>query len=66
VPDEQMAEAEAEWDSAGRLIRMRESVFIGMNRNEPRARMGGRTRSCCRRAFASAAATRRFPNSAKG
>ncbi len=39
VPDEKLPAAEAEWDSAKICVRMRESVFVGMQRNEPRARM---------------------------
>jgi hypothetical protein len=39
LPDKQMPASEAIWDSADRLVRIRESVFLGMNRNEPRARM---------------------------
>jgi Zn-dependent peptidase ImmA (M78 family) len=39
VPHGEMLDAEAQWDSAGRVLRMRESVFVGMQRSEPRARM---------------------------
>jgi Zn-dependent peptidase ImmA (M78 family) len=39
VPDVEMLDAEAQWDSVGRVVRMRESVFVGIQRNEPRARM---------------------------
>jgi hypothetical protein len=39
VPDRQMPEAEAQWDSEKQLLRMRESVFQAMQRGEARARM---------------------------
>ena len=39
VPDIELTTCEAEWDSARTLVRMRESIFVGMQRNEPRARM---------------------------
>lgn len=39
VPDHELPAAEAEWDSTKMCVRMRESVFVGMQRNEPRARM---------------------------
>jgi Zn-dependent peptidase ImmA (M78 family) len=39
VPDHEMPDAEAQWDSDKCVLRMRESVFVGMQRNEPRARM---------------------------
>ena len=39
VPDHELPASEAQWDSANMLVRMRESVFVGMQRNEPRARM---------------------------
>lgn len=39
VSDAAMPEAEAQWDSSARVLRMRESVFVGMQRNETRARM---------------------------
>jgi Zn-dependent peptidase ImmA (M78 family) len=38
IPDHELPEAEAQWDSERRVIRMRESVFAGMQRSEPRAR----------------------------
>jgi Zn-dependent peptidase ImmA (M78 family) len=39
VPDHEMPDAEAQWDSDNCILRMRESVFVGMQRSEPRARM---------------------------
>jgi len=39
VPDHELPLSEAQWDSAETLVRMRESVFVEMNRNQPRARM---------------------------
>jgi hypothetical protein len=39
VPDEQMPDAEARWSSEDFELSMRESVFVGMRRDEPRARM---------------------------
>jgi IrrE N-terminal-like domain len=39
VPDEEMPEAEAHWYSEDFELSMRESVFVGMRRGEPRARM---------------------------
>ena len=39
VPDHELPAAEAQWDSTEMCVRMRESVFVGMQRNEPRARM---------------------------
>lgn len=39
VPDEEMPDAEAYWYSEDFELSMRESVFIGMRRGEPRARM---------------------------
>jgi Zn-dependent peptidase ImmA (M78 family) len=39
VPDHEMLDAEAQWDSENCVLRMRESVFAGMQRGEPRARM---------------------------
>jgi Zn-dependent peptidase ImmA (M78 family) len=39
VPDRDMPEAEAQWESDNSVLRMRESVFVGMQRSEPRARM---------------------------
>jgi hypothetical protein len=36
VPDHEMPTAEAQWDSANRIIWMRDSVFAGMQRGEPR------------------------------
>jgi Zn-dependent peptidase ImmA (M78 family) len=39
VPDDEMPDAEAQWDSERCVLRMRESVFVGMQRSEPRARM---------------------------
>jgi hypothetical protein len=39
VPDDQMPHAEAHWYSDDHCVSMRESVFIGMQRGEPRARM---------------------------
>jgi Zn-dependent peptidase ImmA (M78 family) len=39
VPDDEMPDEEAEWDSTSTLVRMRESVFVDMNGNKPRARM---------------------------
>ncbi|TNC12672.1 ImmA/IrrE family metallo-endopeptidase [Methylobacterium terricola] len=38
-PDEILPDAEAQWDSSKRVIRLRESVFRAMQRGEPRARM---------------------------
>ncbi len=39
IPDHDMPDAEAQWDSSDYVLRMRESVFVGMQRGEPRARM---------------------------
>lgn len=39
VPDNELPDAEAQWDSQRRTITMRESVFAGMQRHEARARM---------------------------
>ena len=39
VPDHKLPACEAEWDSARMSVRMRESIFTGMQRSEPRARM---------------------------
>jgi hypothetical protein len=39
VPDRDMPDAEAQWDSDNYCLRMRESVFVAMQRGEPRARM---------------------------
>jgi Zn-dependent peptidase ImmA (M78 family) len=39
VPDSAMPNAEAQWLSDDFVLKMRESVFIGMQRGEPRARM---------------------------
>jgi hypothetical protein len=39
VPDEEMLDAEAHWNSEDFELSMRESVFVGMRRGEPRARM---------------------------
>jgi Zn-dependent peptidase ImmA (M78 family) len=39
VPDAKMPDAEAQWDSETYVLRMRESVFVGMQCGEPRARM---------------------------
>jgi hypothetical protein len=39
VPDSEMTEAEARWSSRDTEISMRESVFVAMQRGEPRARM---------------------------
>src|SRR5436190_15268040 len=39
VPDAEMPDAEARWFSDEKKISMRESVFVGMQRDEPRARM---------------------------
>lgn len=39
VPDAEMPDAEAQWLSDETEINMRESVFVGMQRFEPRARM---------------------------
>jgi len=39
VPDSEMVDGEAQWDSERRVVRMRESVFVVMQRSEPRARM---------------------------
>lgn len=39
VPDCEMPTAEAQWDSENGVVWMRESVFVGMQRGEPRARM---------------------------
>ncbi|MET4384289.1 hypothetical protein ABIB73_000024 [Bradyrhizobium sp. F1.4.3] len=39
VPDEEMPDAEAQWYSDDIEISMRESVFVAMQRGEPRARM---------------------------
>lgn len=38
VPDEKMPDAEAQWDSEKYTVRMRESVFVGIQRGEARAR----------------------------
>lgn len=39
VPDRDMPDAEAQWDSDAQRMSMRESVFQAMQRGEPRARM---------------------------
>lgn len=39
VPDRDMPDAEASWNSKDTEISMRESVFVAMQRGEPRARM---------------------------
>lgn len=39
VPDDQMPDAEAQWSSDDRVVRIRESVFKGMQRGLPRDRM---------------------------
>lgn len=39
VVDHEMPHEEAQWDAFGQVIRMRESVFCGMQRGESRARM---------------------------
>ena len=39
MPDEEMPDAEARWSSENFELCMRESVFVGMQRGEPRARM---------------------------
>jgi Zn-dependent peptidase ImmA (M78 family) len=39
VPDKEMPDAEAKWFSEDFELSMRESVFVGMQRGEPRARM---------------------------
>jgi Zn-dependent peptidase ImmA (M78 family) len=35
VPDREMPDAEAEWDSGAREIAVRESIFVGMQRGDP-------------------------------
>jgi hypothetical protein len=37
VPDHEMPDAEGQWDSDNCVLRMRESVFVGMQRGEPRS-----------------------------
>ena len=39
VPDADLPDADAQWSSDDFEIRMRESVFVGMQRGDPRARM---------------------------
>lgn len=39
VPDDDMPDAEAQWDSDKGILSLRESVFRAMQRDEPRARM---------------------------
>lgn len=39
VPDREMPDAEAQWDAARKTIRLRESVFEGMQAQHSRARM---------------------------
>jgi len=39
APDHELPDAEAQWDSEKYVLRMRESVFVGMQRGENRARM---------------------------
>lgn len=39
MPDLEMTDAEAQWDSATKIIRLRESVFRGMQAQHVRARM---------------------------
>jgi Zn-dependent peptidase ImmA (M78 family) len=39
IPDHEMTDVEAQWDSEKFVLRMRESVFVGMQRGEPRACM---------------------------
>ncbi len=38
VPDHELPDAEAQWDSDKFVLRMRESIFVGMQRGETRAR----------------------------
>jgi Zn-dependent peptidase ImmA (M78 family) len=38
VPDRDMPDAEAEWDSDAREIAVRESIFVGMQRGDPHSR----------------------------
>jgi Zn-dependent peptidase ImmA (M78 family) len=39
IPDHEMPDAEAQWDSEKYVLSMRESVFVGMQRSETRANM---------------------------